>query len=136
MMAEMRVLVVDDHDAVRRSLVRALEMESGIDVVGEASDGVAAVRLARDLEPDVVLMDVVMPRLDGIEATWRIRQQCPSTKIIGLSVHDCQTYGSKMLQAGASAYLLKDCDVDDLVREMQTLCESPTYAACGAGDTE
>jgi len=136
MMAGMRVLVVDDHDAVRQSLVRALEMESGIDVVGEASDGIAAVRLARDLEPDVVLMDVVMPRLDGIEATWRIRQQCPSVAVIGLSVHDCQTYGNKMLQAGASAYLLKDCDLDELVREMQMLCDSPMYAACGAGDTE
>ena len=136
MMAEMRILVVDDHDTVRRSLVKALEMESGIEVVGEASDGIEAVRLARDLEPDVVLMDVVMPRLDGIEATWRIRQQCPSAKVIGLSIHDYHAYGSKMLQAGASAYLLKDCDMDELVREMHTLCDSPTYAACGAGETQ
>jgi len=109
---------VDDHPAVRRSLTEALRDEPGIEVVGTASDGGAAIRLAKQLKPDVVLMDVAMPGVDGIEATRQIVRDCPEIRIIGLSVHDSMAYASRMLEAGAAAYLLKDCDMEDLVREI------------------
>ncbi|MEN6338283.1 MAG: response regulator transcription factor [Phycisphaerales bacterium] len=114
----MRVLVVDDHAAVRRSLAQAMQGEPGIEVIGEASDGAEAIQLARQLAPDVVLMDVVMPQVDGIEATRQIVRHCPQTRVIGLSVHDSMVYAAKMLDAGACAYLLKDCDMQDLVHEI------------------
>lgn len=115
----MRVLIVDDHTAVRQSLVQALRGEPGIEVVGEASDGEEAVRLAGQLGPDVILMDVVMPRVDGIEATRQIMRNCPQIRVIGLSVHDSMVYAARMFEAGASAYLLKDCDMESLLLEIR-----------------
>jgi CheY-like chemotaxis protein len=116
--AKTRILIADDHAAVRRSLVQALQDEPGIEVVGEARDGGAAIRLAGQLRPDVVLMDVVMPQVDGIEATRQIVREHPEIRVIGLSVHDSMAYAARMLEAGACAYLLKDCDMQDLVREI------------------
>jgi DNA-binding NarL/FixJ family response regulator len=115
----MRVLIADDHAGVRMSLTQALQDEPEIEVVGEAQNGAAAVRLARQLDPDVVLMDVVMPQVDGIEATRQIVRDCPQIRVIGLSVHDSMAYAARMLDAGACAYLLKDCDMEDLVREIR-----------------
>jgi DNA-binding NarL/FixJ family response regulator len=114
----MRVLIADDHAMVRQSLAQALQGEPGIEIAGEAPNGAAAVELAGRLRPDVVLMDVVMPQVDGIEATRRIARDHPEIRVIGLSVHDSMAYAARMLEAGACAYLLKDCNMEDLVREI------------------
>jgi DNA-binding NarL/FixJ family response regulator len=122
-----RILIADDHAAVRRSLAQALEMEPDVKVVGEARDGSSAVELARELSPDVVFMDVVMPSLGGIEATRQILEQCPGVRVIALSVHISKAYAARMLQAGASAYVVKDGDVGELLHAVDAVSHGQTY---------
>jgi len=126
-----RVLVVDDHAAMRRSLTQVLESERDVRVVGEASSGAAAIRLADRLEPDVVVMDVAMPALNGIDATKQILRQHPGTIVIGLSIHDCAVYAAGMLQAGARAYVLKDGGGEELMRAMRLTRRGSTYLSSG-----
>jgi two-component system response regulator DegU len=109
-----RLLLVDDHRMLREGLRRALE-DQGFDVVGEASDGQEAFRLATDLHPDVVLMDVTMPVLDGVEATRLIRGSLPATAVVMLTMHADGDVMSRALQAGAIGYLVKDCAIDEVV---------------------
>lgn len=126
-----RVLIVDDHAAMRQSLTQVLESESGVKVVGEASDGHVAVRLAERLQPDIVVMDVVLPALNGIDATRQILQHQPKTIVIALSVHDCAMYVQRMLKAGARAYVLKDGGGEELVRAIQAASGGRTYLSPG-----
>ena len=108
------VLLADDHRMLRDSLRRSLE-DHGFEVVGEAPDGTEAVRLALALRPDVVLMDVSMPALDGVEATRQITRLAPESQVVMLTMHADGDVMARAIQAGAVGYLVKDCSIDDVV---------------------
>ena len=120
-----RLLIVDDHTMVRQSMRRAMEGE-GFDVVAEAGDGEEGVRLATELQPDVVLMDVSMPVLNGVEAAERVRAALPSTQVVMLTMHADADVVRRALAAGAVGYLTKDCSIDEVA-------EAVRLAADGAG---
>jgi DNA-binding NarL/FixJ family response regulator len=109
-----RLLLADDHQMLRQGLRRSMEDE-GFDVVGEASDGAEAVRMAAELHPDVVLMDVSMPEMDGVEATRRIREAMENVRVVMLTMHADHDVIRKAISAGASGYLVKDCSIDEVV---------------------
>jgi two-component system, NarL family, response regulator LiaR len=110
-----RVVLIDDHDLLRRGMKTMLETQGDIAVVGEASDGAQAVKTVESSEPDVVLIDVVMPNKDGIEATREIRNAFPNVRVVVLSGHDEQRFVFDALKAGASGYVLKTADLDEVV---------------------
>ncbi len=114
-----RVLIVDDHGVVREGLRAYLELEPDIQVVGEAKDGLEAVRRAAELQPDVVLMDLVMPNMDGVDATSRIKEQQPATHIIILTSFLDDERVVPAIRAGATSYLLKDVAAADLARAIR-----------------
>ncbi len=116
-----RILVADDHPVVRGGLVALLRTIDGIDVVGEAADGAAAVREAQLTHPDVVLMDVRMPGLDGVEATRRIRAAVPDTRVLMLTMYDDDATVFTAMQAGAQGYLLKEAEQDEIVRAVRAV---------------
>ncbi len=116
-----RVLLADDHEVVRNGLVRLLQMQPDIEVVGQASDGRQAVDLALEVRPDVVLMDVSMPRMNGVEAAQRIAAELPDVRIIGLSMHEEEDMATAMCSAGATAYLAKSCAGGSACRHSQRL---------------
>lgn len=109
-----RVLIADDHNMVRKGLVVLLEEFEDIDIVGDVSDGELAYNRCREICPDVVLMDMIMPRMGGIEATKLIREACPNTQIIALTSFNDENSVQEMLQAGAIGYLMKDISGDEL----------------------
>ena len=116
---KIRVLLADDHAVLRAGMTSLLNDEPDIEVVGEACDGQMAVELALDLQPDVILMDVTMPRLNGIEATRRIIARLPYARIIGLSMHEQESMGAAMRNAGAKAYLTKDGRCETLMEAIR-----------------
>lgn len=113
-----RLLLVDDHKMLRDGLRRSLE-DYGFDVVGEASDGEAGVRAAATLHPDVVLMDVSMPVLDGVEATRQLRLVAPATQVVMLTMHADGEVMARAIQAGAIGYLVKDCSTEEVVAAIE-----------------
>jgi DNA-binding NarL/FixJ family response regulator len=116
-----RILVADDHPVVRGGLVALLRTIDGIEVVGEAADGAAAVRETQLTHPDVVLMDVRMPDLDGVEATRRIRSAVPDTRVLMLTMYDDDATVFTAMQAGAQGYLLKEAEQDEIVRAIRAV---------------
>ncbi|MBS3887399.1 MAG: response regulator transcription factor [Dethiobacter sp.] len=120
-MNKVSILLADDHAVVRESIRKLLEEREDFIVVGEAADGESAVELAQRFKPDVVILDVNMPRLNGIEATRRIRECSPGTKILILSAYDYDQYVFALLEAGASGYLLKDVSCQELIRSIHSV---------------
>jgi len=114
-MSVIRVLIADDHALVREGTRRMLEQEEDMQVVGEAGDGEEAVKLACELKPDVAIVDIAMPKLDGIEATKQIKERCPSVTILILSAYDDDQFIFSLLEAGAAGYLLKSIRSRELV---------------------
>jgi len=133
----LRVLLADDHKIIRQGLYSLIEQQPDMDVVAQADNGQAAVELALELRPDVVVMDVAMPKLNGIEATQQILSQLADVRIIGLSIHSDRQFVSRMLEAGASAYLLKDCAFEELTRAIRSVTARPSRpGAVPAAGTE
>jgi DNA-binding NarL/FixJ family response regulator len=117
-----RLLIVDDHGVIRQGLEQLFATVPGIEVVGSAADGVQAVALADQLLPDVVLMDIGMPQVDGIEATRRITAAHPASRVVILTAYGDQTRIRDAQQAGAAGYLLKHSPAEDVVRAVQAAC--------------
>jgi len=124
---DIKVLIVEDHKIMREGLKSLLMSKGQIEVVGEADNGRDALRMIKSLTPNVVLMDIVMPGLNGIEATRTITGECPDTKVIALSSHCLKEYVTGMFSAGAQGYLLKDCAFDELVDAIKTVSQNHTY---------
>jgi DNA-binding NarL/FixJ family response regulator len=122
-----KILITDDHRIFRLGLRALLEQESDIEVVGEAANGQEAVLQAQKCRPDVVIMDVAMPVMNGVEATNHILSIFPETKILALSMYSDQRYIINMFQAGASGYLLKDCAYEELSRAIRCVMTGKTY---------
>jgi DNA-binding NarL/FixJ family response regulator len=128
------VLIVDDHAIVRDGLRQILEREPGLSVIGEAANGRDAVSNAVRLHPDIVLMDITMPELNGIDATRRIRKACPNTRVLILSVHDTAEYIHRALQAGADGYLHKDVSKKELIQAVLRVSRGQQHLDARATD--
>src|SRR5204863_6475996 len=125
-----RLLLADDHTMVRQSMRRSMEAE-GFDIVGEAGDGAEAVRLAEAHKPDVVLMDISMPVLDGVEATRRVRSRTPGTQVVGLTMHADPDVVRQAVAAGAVGYLTKDCTVEEVIEAVRLAADGETAVSSG-----
>jgi DNA-binding NarL/FixJ family response regulator len=126
-MAKLRLLLADDHTVVRQGLRKVLEARSDWEVVAEAGDGREAVRQAEALKPDVAILDVAMPLLNGIEATRQMAKRVPATRILVLSMHADEAYLTQILQAGATGYLLKDSADVDLIQAVAAVAQGKSF---------
>jgi DNA-binding NarL/FixJ family response regulator len=123
----MRILIADDHGMFREAIRSLIEQESAMQVVAEAEDGETAVRLADQLHPDAILMDIALPKLDGIEATRRILRTLPTTKVIALSMHAEEKVIREVLEAGASGYIVKGDIWTSLLKALQAAAAGKCY---------
>jgi two-component system response regulator NreC len=122
-----KIMIVDEHKILREGLATLIEKEPNMEIIGEATDGREALDLVDKLSPDLILMDVTMPNLNGIEATRKIKSKKPDIEIIALSLHSDRRYVLGMIDAGASGYLLKECAFEELVRAINTVMANKKY---------
>ncbi|MCC6365944.1 MAG: response regulator transcription factor [Bryobacterales bacterium] len=130
-MSVIRILVADDHTVMRTGLCLLLERQSGFEIIGQADDGRKTVDLADQLKPDVVVMDIAMPHLNGIEATRQIVSRHPQTSVVILSMHSDESYVLRALKAGARAYLLKDSAETDLIQAIHAVVAGKSFFSPG-----
>jgi DNA-binding NarL/FixJ family response regulator len=128
-MKRLRILIADDHALVRRGARAVLHSKRGWKVVGEAANGLEAVEKAKELKPDVALVDIGMPEMDGVEVVRQIRQQLPDTKVLVLTMHDSDQMVRRTLEAGASGYLLKSDLTDSLTKAVKAVAEGKRFLA-------
>ena len=126
-MPKIRVLLADDHTVVRQGLRRILETDAEVEIVGEVGDGRAALNAVRDLKPNVALLDISLPSLNGIEVTRQIAKDVPETNVLILSMHADDAYIRQSLKAGAMGYLLKDADDQDLLKAITAVSAGSSY---------
>jgi DNA-binding NarL/FixJ family response regulator len=119
MIKKKRILIVDDNIILREGLRSLLSSQQGFEIVGEAEDGLEAVEAVDQARPDLVLMDLTMPRMGGIEATRKIKEKRPETKILALTIQDCPEYRAATFKAGADGYLLKNTPSSELIRSIE-----------------
>jgi DNA-binding NarL/FixJ family response regulator len=122
-----KILIIDDHQLYREGIKKILEFEKTFEIVDEGEDGGQAVELVRKCHPDVVIMDINMPHVNGVEATKQLVETFPDTKVIILSIHDDENYVTHALRTGASGYLLKEMDVDALIEAVKVVAEGGSY---------
>ncbi len=122
-----RIMLVDDHEVVRFGLKSFLDTQDGLDVVAEAANGKEAIERALEIQPDVILMDITMPEMDGLEATKELKTQCPNCLVLALTVHEDKEYFIQMLAAGASGYITKQAASDELVMAIKTVAKGHVY---------
>lgn len=126
-MEQIRVMLVDDHEIVRTGLKAFLDTQDGIQVVSEASSGEEAVRFAQEVRPSVIVMDITMPGMSGLEATRRVADLCPDCKVLVLTVHNDQQYFFEMMTAGAAGYVTKQAAADELVDAIRAVAHGQVY---------
>ena len=122
-----KILIADDHKIFREGLRALIEKQPGMEIIDEAENGRKAVQLVRELLPDVVIMDIAMPNLNGIEATRQIVAKAPNVKVIALSIHSDKRFVVEMLKAGATGYLLKDCAFEELAHAIRAVRANRNY---------
>jgi DNA-binding NarL/FixJ family response regulator len=126
-MSVLRVVIADDHAIVRAGLGSLLDTAADLQVVGEACDGAEACRLAAELAPDVLVMDLSMPGMDGVAATERVRRDSPNVHVLALTMHEDQRHLEAVMNAGAAGYMLKRADPPELLRAIRTVADGRTY---------
>ncbi len=132
---DIRILLADDHKLLREGLRALIEEQENMTVVAEAEDGRSAVQLAAKLSPDIVVMDISMPGLNGIDATRRITAESPGIKVIALSMHAERDFVVEMFKAGAAGYLLKDCAFEELILAIRAVSSKKAYLSSKLSDT-
>jgi len=129
-----RILLADDHKIVRDGLRTLIGKEAGMEVIGEAENGRKALKMAEKIRPNVVIIDVTMPDMNGIEATRKMVTEIPGVKVIALSMHSDRRFVLGMLEAGASGYLMKDCAFDELAKAVRSVSTGQTYLSPSIAD--
>ena len=122
-----KIVIIDDHQLFREGVKRILAMENNFDVVAEGDDGSTAMQLVEQHQPDVILMDINMPKVNGVEATRQLIESYPDVKVLILSIHDDETYVTHVLKTGASGYLLKEMDADSLIEAVKVVADGGAY---------